>query len=184
MKKQIIYGLVGFILLGLIVGGFMVRDTIVQNAQIAKYSAILANDPDNFEATLGLGKAYFQLEEYTKSADYYTKATELNAASAEAYNNLGNAYRRLLRYEDAEKAYLDAIGLAPDYSTAYVNIVALYKKWPDSAGSKDADIVRILESGITANPDKAIYVREIISYYKSVGNQAKVDEYEAKLRSN
>lgn len=163
------------------VSTFLLRDTVIATAQIARYSAQLAADPNNYNAALGLGKAYFRTKDYSKSVEAYTKATVIDPAAPQALNNLGNAYRRLMRYEDAEKAYFDTINIAPTYITAYTNLVSLYQAWPQDKGDKISEIPKILERGIIATENNKTLLRALIAHYTSVGDTENADKYKAIL---
>lgn len=162
---------------------FILRDTVIATAQIARYSAILAADSNNYGAAFGLGVAYFRTKDYTKSADAYIKASQIDPTAPQAINNLGNAYRRLLRYEDAEKAYFDTINIAPTYITAYTNLVSLYQAWPQDKGDKISEIPKVLERGIIATENNPTLLRAIITHYRSVGDAENADKYQQILES-
>jgi tetratricopeptide (TPR) repeat protein len=180
-RKPVSYVVVGIILVVVAGATFILKDTLFLGAQIARYSAILASDPGNYDATFGLGLAYFKSKDYSKAADFYIKASQLKPESVLAFNNLGNTYRKLSRYEDSEKAYLDAISIGPTYITAYTNLVSLYETWPANKADKRSEIPKVLERGIIATNNNPTLLRAIITYYNSVGDTKNADKYQEVL---
>jgi Tfp pilus assembly protein PilF len=172
---------IGLIVLGLGISGFILREQLVASAQITRLTIELNRDPKNFDAAFGLGVAYFKTRDYTKSVEFYSKAIQINDASAEALNNLGNAYRKLLRYEDAEKSYLEVLTIAPRYTTSYINLVNLYEDWPKDKADRSVEIAELLQRGLVADPDNPTLLRELINYYKKLGDEANAQKYQDQL---
>ncbi len=62
------------------------------NETVRFYQDKLKTDPKNYEALVGLGDAYFELQKFKLSIDYYNRAVEVNPEDAATYNDLGLAY--------------------------------------------------------------------------------------------
>jgi len=184
MKKYIwIYIIGGLIVLGIGIAGFVLRDQLQSAAQISKLTAELKRDPNNYDAAYGLGVAYFKTHDYTKAVEFYTKASQIKKDSAEALNNLGNTYRKMLRFQDAETSYLAAIATTPTYTTTYINLVNLYEVWAKDNKDKEKEIPTLLLKGIAATKNNPTLLRELIDYYKRIGDQTNATKYQKILDS-
>lgn len=69
--------------------------------RIARFEALVAEDPENDMAYFSLGGAYNQAGRYDKAAQAYLKCTELNDAMSKAYQLAGTA---LMAAQDTERA--------------------------------------------------------------------------------
>ena len=69
--------------------------------RIARFEALVAEDPDNDMAYFSLGGAYNQAGRYEKAAEAYLRCTELNESMSKAYQLAGTA---LMAAQDTERA--------------------------------------------------------------------------------
>lgn len=82
------------------------------NDRIARFEALVAEDPTNDMAFFSLGGAYNQAAHYDKAAAAYLRCTELNPSMSKAYQLAGAAY---MAAQDTERA---AAILTEGYSVA------------------------------------------------------------------
>lgn len=74
----------------------------------------LRSQPYSFDALLGLGNWYLNQNSYSRAANYFTRASEVDPASVLPLLGLGQADEADFQYAAAEKAYKRALALAPD----------------------------------------------------------------------
>ncbi|WP_269932350.1 GNAT family N-acetyltransferase [Aminobacter sp. HY435] len=86
------------------------------------YTAILADNPRQFDANYMFGVACLQRNEFQAATVYLGRAVETRPEHASAHNNLGNAMRALNRFEDATAAYRSAIASNPNFAEAFNNM--------------------------------------------------------------
>jgi len=67
----------------------------------------------------------------SKALDYYQKALELNAASADAWGGRGDCYRDMGRTSEAANAYKQALKYNSRYGPAIIGLAEIYKKKGD-----------------------------------------------------
>lgn len=77
-------------------------------------------------AYANLGVIYAQSKEWDKSIDMLKQASSKNPKNVKILNQLGFVFRQSGEFKHAETNYLKAIELAPNDSTAYLNIGVLY----------------------------------------------------------
>ncbi|MFH0905275.1 MAG: tetratricopeptide repeat protein [bacterium] len=145
--------------------------------------AELQRDPNDSEAALQAGMGYYNLSNMNKAAAYYTKAIELDPASALAWNGLGNAYRELLQFREAEKAYQQAIKLDPKATTTYLNLANLYNQWPGDEKNQQPQIPKILKAGLAQVGDNPHLLQALVDYYVAIGSPKQADQYRRGLES-
>jgi tetratricopeptide (TPR) repeat protein len=96
-----------------------------QSGQLAEaerlYAAVLAAEPDNFDALHLCGVLKHQRGEHAQALGLIAQALKSNARSAPAHSNYGNVLAILDRHEDAVASFDKALALAPDYAEALFN---------------------------------------------------------------
>ena len=70
--------------------------------------------PNSFVLQMGRGNAYYASAQYTPAAEAFQRATEIDPARAEAWNNLAYASIKLGHAQAARDAVERALILAPD----------------------------------------------------------------------
>jgi tetratricopeptide (TPR) repeat protein len=85
------------------------------------YQAILAAQPNHFDARHLLGVLRYQQGRNTEALDCISAALKLQPNSAAALSNLGLVLSRLGRPEEALASYEKALAIKPDYSEAHNN---------------------------------------------------------------
>ncbi len=85
----------------------------------ALYREVLAQDPDNFDATHLLGVLFRQRGDSALAVGQIRKALVLAPRSATAYGNLGNALRDAKRFDEALACYESVLALQPQNAEAH-----------------------------------------------------------------
>ena len=85
------------------------------------YERALAVNPDNAQASLGMGIVLERLGRGDEAAAFYTRSIAADPDPA-AYNNLGVWYQRRGKLDEAEDAYRHAIALKPNFAQAHDNL--------------------------------------------------------------
>ncbi len=98
---------------------------------IEQYQAILARDPESWQAQRGLGEAYFLLKEYGQAKDHYKSALLLSPPSEQQIP----LYEKVLQ---ADQALVGREGpLTDDGKDALLKLAELYLKRGSSAQAKE-----------------------------------------------
>lgn len=77
-------------------------------AAVAGFEAVLAAEPDHFEAQLSLGMAFYRQENYAAAIEQGHKAEAINANEQRVHTNLSLAYMKSGNKETAEHHGLQA----------------------------------------------------------------------------
>ena len=85
------------------------------------YAAVLAAQPDHFDALHMLGVVRCQQGRNTEALDYLRAALNINPSAAEAWSNIGFVYRELNQPENALASCEHAVSLKPAYADALNN---------------------------------------------------------------
>lgn len=75
---------------------------------VAGFEAVLATDPEHFEARLSLGMAFYRQENYAAAIEEGHKAEAINADEQRVHTNLSLAYMKSGNKETAEHHGLQA----------------------------------------------------------------------------
>ena len=92
---------------------------------VAAYSKLLREEPDNPLRHDAMGDLYLEVNRYDDAIAEYRTSIRLNGASATTHYNLGYALSLRGRGQEAVAAFEDAIRLDPDYAQAHNNLGAL-----------------------------------------------------------
>ena len=93
---------------------------------VTVYTAALAAQPNNFDATLGLARAYDAADDAARSEETYNRAIRLQPAYFGGYSKLGGFYFNRGRWDDAAKAFQKVTHLTPDNARAFANLGACH----------------------------------------------------------
>ena len=94
----------------------------------AGYAAVLAANPDHFDAVHMLGVLALQGGRPDEAAERLQHAVRLAPRDPGARNNLGEAWRQLGKLEEAAASFREAAALWPEYAAAHYNLgVALQR---------------------------------------------------------
>ena len=86
------------------------------------YRAVLATDPDNFDALHLSGVVAHQLGQHEAAAERIARALARNPSNAAAQNNLGVVFRAQSKLDEALACFRKALALQPDYADARTNL--------------------------------------------------------------
>lgn len=136
---------------------------------IAPLQQLLAADPNNWQYSLGLGDAQFNLAHYAQAADSYQKGIQVlqsntavdshdpssdpakrKAGEGHMLTSLGNTYLKLHKNDDAIAAYTKAAAVDPNPAIAYFNLCATEYNIGNTARAMDA-----CDKALTTDPNKA-----------------------------
>jgi tetratricopeptide (TPR) repeat protein len=80
-----------------------------------------ADNPQNVQAWIELGNAYFDSSQYEKAIRAYTRAVELKPDNANVLTDMGVMYRRAGKPQEAIKAFDRAIAVDPKHEVSRFN---------------------------------------------------------------
>ncbi len=103
-----------------------------EEQEIAKLKSIIKDDPDNVEALIDLGNAYFDRQSYEKAIEYYDRALKLKPNDVDVIVDKGVAYFELEQYDKALEQFRQATGEKPDHAKAWYNMGVVFKRQGDN----------------------------------------------------
>jgi predicted O-linked N-acetylglucosamine transferase (SPINDLY family) len=118
---------------------------------MTRYRAVLAQMPDEPNATYLLGVALHQAMRHDQAVEFLARACEQRPDFADAFNNLGEALRAAKRAAEAVVALEKALALKPDHPAYLANLGHARLAAADAGGAIDAARKAIaLEPGLVA----------------------------------
>ena len=122
--------------------------------------------PDNVEAWVLLGHAYFDAGQNAKAIGAYEKSLELSPANADVLTDLGVMYRRDGRPEKAVESFDRAIAADPSHQTARFNkgIVLLHDLYDHEGAIRAWE--ELLEINPLAMAGNGQSVDQLVTHYK------------------
>jgi tetratricopeptide (TPR) repeat protein len=100
----------------------------LENESIGQYEQALQIRPDCLEATIKLGTAYLQNNDYQTSARYFNRAFEINDNIVDAYIGLALAYNLSHNNAEAIETLSLAAAIEPNSSLLFTQTAALHLK--------------------------------------------------------
>lgn len=94
--------------------------------RIREMQAFLKENPDNPQAWIELGNAFFDLDRFGDAINAYGKALSIQPDNPHVLTDLGVMYRRNNEPEKALEAFGKAIAVQPDFETAWFNKGIVY----------------------------------------------------------
>jgi tetratricopeptide (TPR) repeat protein len=140
------------------------------NAAAARYEAVLAANPEQWDVLYLYGTALLQLGRLREAIDVCLRAAKLRPEVPDVYNNLAVAYQAIGDFKAAFRAYQTAIELNPDFALAHSNFARLL----ESAG-RFADAEISLQRAIRLKPSDAAYRLQLAGVLGRLGKQAEAD---------
>lgn len=134
----------------------------------AQYKDILAKDPGNYNAIVGLANLYYDAGEPAKAIEMYQKALNINPNDANLITDMGTMYRIAGDFDKAIEAFRKAASTDPKHEQSRYNLgVTLYDKKSDPNGAADA-----WEELLKINPNhpNAEGLRQMIDQIKGKGS--------------
>ena len=95
--------------------------------QINELKAVVAGDPNNRQAWVALGNAYFDSDRPMESIEAYQKALDLNARDANVLTDQGVMFRRLGWFDRAIDNFTKANQADPNHATSLYNLGITYR---------------------------------------------------------
>ena len=93
---------------------------------IEEYQTVLAEDPSNLAAVIGLGNAYFDSGAWRDAIARYERALKLDPRNADVRTDMGTCYRYLGMPERALAEYRRALEYEPGHLNARYNMGIVY----------------------------------------------------------
>jgi cytochrome c-type biogenesis protein CcmH/NrfG len=93
---------------------------------IKELQAVLKENPDNAQAWVKLGNAFFDLDRFEDAIDAYEKSLSLEPNHPHVLTDLGVMYRRNNEPEKALDAFSRAVAVQPDFEIAWFNKGVVY----------------------------------------------------------
>ena len=93
---------------------------------IEEYRTILAEDPNNLAAIIGLGNAYYDSGQWKKAIMMYEHALLIDPRNADVHTDMGTSYRNLGMPERALAEYRTALRLEPGHLNARYHMGSIY----------------------------------------------------------
>lgn len=105
----------------------------------AQYKDVIAKDPKNYEAIVGLGNLYFDAGQPEKAIEMYQKALEINPSDVNVRTDMGTMYRRIGNFDKAIEAFRKSASIDPKHEQSRFNLgVTLTEDKKDLKGAADA----------------------------------------------
>jgi len=98
-----------------------------QQQQITTLEGIAAREPNNRNAWVQLGHAYFDTDQPMKAIDAYDKALELDGNDPNILTDQGVMFRRLGWFDKAIKNFEKASVIAPNHQQSLYNLGIVYR---------------------------------------------------------
>jgi tetratricopeptide (TPR) repeat protein len=93
---------------------------------VEEYRSVLAEDPNNLAALIGLGNAYYDLGEWKRAITMYEHALAIDSRNADVRTDMGTAYRSLGNSDRALAEYRAALEFEPSHLDARYNLGIVY----------------------------------------------------------
>lgn len=131
---------------------------------IEEYQSILAEDPHNLAAIIGLANALYDAGEWKEAIRQYGQALRLDPHNADAVTDMGTCYRNIGMPDQAIRQYEQALRIEPVHQNALFNLGVVY-------GYDKKDYRRAIEYWdrllhVSPKHPKAEYLRGSIAQFK------------------
>ncbi len=97
-----------------------------REAEIKQLRELLAKDPNNYQALVALGNAYFDSDQAAPAVEAYSKALAINGSSPDVRTDLGIMYRSLGKFQEAVAEFRKAMSLDPRHQNSRMNLGVVY----------------------------------------------------------
>jgi len=91
-------------------------------AEIERYKAILAREPNNLQAHINIGNLYFDTRQDLLAIAHYRKALEIDPRNVNVRTDLAVCYRRSGKPDQAIEELLKAISIDPRHAQSRYNL--------------------------------------------------------------
>jgi cytochrome c-type biogenesis protein CcmH/NrfG len=90
--------------------------------EIAQIEDVLKRDPNNLQALISLGNAYFDANQYNKAIDAYQRALKIDPKNADVRTDMGIMYRSIKDYDSAVREFRQAAKDNPAHVNSRFNL--------------------------------------------------------------
>ena len=90
--------------------------------EIAQLEDVLKRDPNNLQALVSLGNAYFDTNQYNKAIDAYQRALKIDPKNADVRTDMGIMYRSIKDYDSAVREFRQAAKDNPTHINSRFNL--------------------------------------------------------------
>ena len=90
--------------------------------EIGQLEDLLKRDPNNLQALISLGNAYFDTNQYKKAIDVYQRALKIDPKNADVRTDLGIMYRNIKDYDSAIREFRQAAKENPTHVNSRFNV--------------------------------------------------------------
>ncbi len=120
------------------------------------YQKILAAQPDNLQANIGLANLFFQLKKFPEAAQVYEKIVSLHPNSAKAHYNLGSIAFLQKDYEKAKEHLLRALHIYPKLLGGYLILAQIYQ-----LGGCTMESIKLLSKAVELSPRNPVLYQKL-----------------------
>ena len=133
-------------------------------ARITGLEKMTAANPENVQALVELGNAYFDVDKHEKAAETYAKAIKLDPRNPDVITDMGISLRRLGRFQESAAAFQKAAEVDPNHPLALFNLgIVLRDNLKDDQGALKAWEAFLQKAGDTPH---AVMVRPWVDQLK------------------
>ncbi len=93
---------------------------------IEEYRSVLAEDPHNLAANIGMGNALYDAGQWRDAIKYYDQSLRLNPHNADVVTDKGTCFRNMAMTDAAVQEYLRALRIDPGHQNALYNLGVVY----------------------------------------------------------
>jgi ligand-binding sensor domain-containing protein/tetratricopeptide (TPR) repeat protein len=115
-----------------------IQESALISTLIAKYEAVIKEDPESAQAYNSLGIVYGKNGYLEKAEKSFKKVIELRPDYAGGHSNLGNILFEKGYYDKSVKEYKKALILKPDNANVYLELAVTYSMMDDFTNAKKA----------------------------------------------
>jgi cytochrome c-type biogenesis protein CcmH/NrfG len=90
--------------------------------EIGQLEDLLKRDPNNLQALISLGNAYFDTNQFKKAIDVYQRALKIDPKNADVRTDLGIMYRNIKDYDGAIREFRQAAKDNPTHVNSRFNV--------------------------------------------------------------
>jgi cytochrome c-type biogenesis protein CcmH/NrfG len=95
---------------------------------ITQLEEALKRDPENLQALISLGNAYFDTNQERKAIETYQKALKIDPKNADVRTDMGIMYRNIKDYDNAVREFRQAAKDNPNHVNSRFNLAIVLQK--------------------------------------------------------
>jgi|SRR6056297_779205 len=137
------------------------------DAHIRELQGVLKEDPDNPQAWIELGNAFFDLDRFGDAINAYEKSLSIQPDNPHVLTDLGVMYRRNKESEKALEAFSRAVAVQPGFESAWFNKGIVYMHDLNDISKAIEAWEQLLKVNPTAKTNGGKRVSELVETLKS-----------------